>query len=359
MIWLHGEKELNQFLARLNSFRKSIKFTWEFSTEGISFLDVKVIKVNGAFQTDVFSKPTDAHQYLNFKSCHAPHIRKGIPYSQALRLKRICSDENNLKIRLQELKGYLVKRGYNPGFVESQFSGVKEISRTSLFTRKESSETKSRNCFVVDYHPALSALYGIFRELQQIVGLSDSFLSVMPEPPMISFRRCKNLKDHLVRSKLSKEKDRIDAVGGMFKCGSKKCKVCENVLVGSYFESHVEGRKFHINHRFDCNSEGVVYLVTCKACKMQCVGCTITSFRLRFNNHKSSLNRYGQGIRNINGQHLYGHFFGEGHLGLIDFRVQIIDSTDVINPTERESYWIEKINCYCPLRLNMREESNY
>ena len=70
---------------------------------------------------------------------------------------------------------------------------------------------------MVDYHPALSALYGIFRELQQIVGLSDSFLrsdSVMPEPPMISFRRCKNLKDHLVRSKLSKEKD---AVVGMFK----------------------------------------------------------------------------------------------------------------------------------------------
>jgi hypothetical protein len=82
---------------------------------------------------------------------------------------------------------------------------------------------------VADYHPALSAIYGIFRELQQIVGLSDRFLSVMPEPPMISFRRCKNLKDHLVRSKLSKEKD---AVGGMFKCGSRKCKVCDNVLVG-------------------------------------------------------------------------------------------------------------------------------
>jgi hypothetical protein len=151
---------------------------------------------------------------------------------------------------------------------------------------------------------------------------------------------------------LSKEKD---AVGGMFKCGSRKCKACDNVLVGSSFESHVEGRKFHMN----CNSEGVVYLVTCKACKMQCVGCTITSFRLRFNNHKSSVNRYRQGIRNINGRHLYEDFFREGHSGLSDFRVQIIDSTDVINPTERKSYWIEKINCYCPLGLNMREESNY
>jgi hypothetical protein len=60
---------------------------------------------------------------------------------------------------------------------------------------------------------------------------------------------------------------------------------------------------------------------------MQYVGCTITSFRLSFNNHKSSLNRYGQGIRNINGQHLYEHFFGEGHWDLSAFRVQIIDIT--------------------------------
>jgi hypothetical protein len=104
------------------------KFTWESSSEGISFLDVRVIKVNGAFQTDVFSKPTDAHQYLNFKSCHAPHITKGIQFSQALRLKRICSDDSNLKKRLQELKGYLVKRGYDSDFVESRFSRVKGIS---------------------------------------------------------------------------------------------------------------------------------------------------------------------------------------------------------------------------------------
>ena len=122
----------------------------------------------------------------------------------------------------------------------------------------------------------------------------------------------------------------------MFKCGSTKCKLCD-VLVGSSFQNHVEGRKFRINHCFDCNSERVVYLVTCKACKMQDVGCTITSFTLRFNNHKSSLNRYGQG-KNVNGQHLYEHFFAECYWGLDDFLVKIIDKTNVTKPTKRESY---------------------
>ena len=66
--------------------------------------------------------------------------------------------------------------------------------------------------------------------------------------------------------------------GGMFKCGSKKCKVCENVIVGSTFKRFVRGRTFHINHHSDCNSEGVVYwsIAVVVVSTKQYVGCTIT-----------------------------------------------------------------------------------
>ena len=37
--------------------------------------------------------------------------------------------------------------------------------------------------------------------------------------------------------------------------------------------------------------------------------------------------------------------------------VQVIDCTNVNNPTERKSFWIEKLNCCVPHRLNLREES--
>ena len=45
MIWLHGEEELNDFLARLNSFHENIKFTWEIDLQEIAFLDVWITKV--------------------------------------------------------------------------------------------------------------------------------------------------------------------------------------------------------------------------------------------------------------------------------------------------------------------------
>jgi hypothetical protein len=94
----------------------------------------------------------------------------------------------------------------------------------------------------------------------------------------------------------------------------------------------------------------------CKSCGLQYAGNTIKPFRLRFNNHKSSLNRYRRGQRNICGQQLYAHFWGEGHSCLSDFLVLVIDVTDVNSPTERESFWIEKLNSYVPCGLNLREE---
>ena len=50
------------------------------------------------------SKPTDAYQHFNFKSCHPPHAKRAIPYSEGLRLKRVCNSENAFEKRLGELK---------------------------------------------------------------------------------------------------------------------------------------------------------------------------------------------------------------------------------------------------------------
>ena len=63
MVWLHDGDELSSFLARLSSLHENIRFTWEIGLREIAFLDVWITKVNGAFHTEVYSKPADAHQY--------------------------------------------------------------------------------------------------------------------------------------------------------------------------------------------------------------------------------------------------------------------------------------------------------
>ena len=79
MIWLHGREKLDEFWGALNSYHESVKFAWEIVCEKMSFLDVTISVNGGKFSTDVYHKPTDTHQCLNFKSCHPQHVKKAIP----------------------------------------------------------------------------------------------------------------------------------------------------------------------------------------------------------------------------------------------------------------------------------------
>ena len=119
---------------------------------------------------------------------------------------------------------------------------------------------------------------------------------------------------------------------GMRKCGKSHCQICNFVEEGSSFEDG-RGHMYYINFGFDCDSAGVIYLLNCKRCSKIYVGSTVTSFRKRFNNHKSSLKRLGKGQRGIAGEHLYAHFLEEGHKGIEDIQVKIIDRTNVNDPT--------------------------
>ena len=103
-IWEHGEESLEKFLNKLNTFHPTIKFTAEYSKEAINFLDVNVRLVEGELMTDLFVKPTDT-QFLDSSSSHPYHCKKGIPYSQAIRLNRICSDNESFDKHCNDLEG--------------------------------------------------------------------------------------------------------------------------------------------------------------------------------------------------------------------------------------------------------------
>ena len=66
---------------------------------------------------DVFVKSTDKHQYLHATSCHVYNSTKSIPYSQALRFNRICSENQFFDKRCNDLEVWLKNRGYNERLV--------------------------------------------------------------------------------------------------------------------------------------------------------------------------------------------------------------------------------------------------
>ena len=95
----------------------TIKFTAEWSKTFINFLDVTASLTEGVIETDLYVKPTDSQQYLQSTSCHSFRRKKGIPFSQALRLNRICSETNSFGKHCNGLERFLLERGYSSKLV--------------------------------------------------------------------------------------------------------------------------------------------------------------------------------------------------------------------------------------------------
>ena len=81
--------------------------------------------------TDLFAKPTDTdiHHFLDPSSSHPYHCKKRIPFSQALRVNRICSDNECFDKSCNDLEGYLMERGYNGKMIRKQILRAREHSR--------------------------------------------------------------------------------------------------------------------------------------------------------------------------------------------------------------------------------------
>ena len=132
-IWTDDLEKLKEFVSYLDSCLPTIRFTMDYSDTTINFLDVSVTKNSTKLSTDLFTKDTDSHQYLHATSCHPYSCKKSIPYGQAIRIKRICSDPEQLKLRLEDLSNLLVDRGYKQEIVSQQIHQVDAIDRETAY----------------------------------------------------------------------------------------------------------------------------------------------------------------------------------------------------------------------------------
>ena len=109
MKWIHGRETLEAFLETANSFYPTIRFTVDVSNDKHLFLDTTSHLVDDKVVVDIYTKPTDSQQYLLPTSCHPPHCNNNIPYILALRIRRICFDDEAFEKRVSDLSVHLNK----------------------------------------------------------------------------------------------------------------------------------------------------------------------------------------------------------------------------------------------------------
>ena len=347
LLWEHGEESLKLFLEHINNLHPTIKFTADYSDKKVNFLDVEVSRNGDKLITDLYVKPTDTHQYLEATSCHPTHCKTSIPYSQALRLNRICSENDLFDKRCNELESWLIKRGYNERLVRSKVLDARKFDRSYLL-HKEKHERKNKLTLNIVYHPAFGNLSRTLNKIHILLACDKEHRKVFPNTPTVGFRRGKSLKDMLVRAKVPQLGDRTGKSEG---CEGKRCGVCPFIKTTSEFDSKT-GQRFAIrDFKLNCNSKNVVYLLSCKSCGIQYVGSCTTKFRLRFNNYKSCNSRHL--TKTVPQQNLHNHFDLLNHKGMSDFEFTLIDQgSDEKSVRKKERFWQYKLQTFLPNGLN-------
>jgi hypothetical protein len=258
MKWIHSDKELDEFFEHANSIHPSIKFTHEVSKTKISFFDTTTTVKEGNMTADLYSKPTDKHQYLSPSSCHPKHCFKSIPFSQAIRIKRICSTVETTKQWLGDLRHHLKRRGYNDKVIESGFSKASEINRNNLLEYKEKKINK-RVPLVLTNHPSLDKISDIVRHHWIEIEKSLAMAKLFPVPPVVAFRRPRSIKYTLVRAAVSRP---LSTVGRCKPCGDKRCKCCLQLQHSQAFHSKTTGKEHKIFCNVNCKTPNMIYLLS-------------------------------------------------------------------------------------------------
>ena len=197
--WDTSKNEIEEFLLKVNNFHPTITFTAEISETETTFLDTIVYK-GVRFNKDF--KPTETFQYTNFYSCHPPGVTKGFIKGEALRLLRTNFSEITFEENMKNFSTRLKNRDYPATTVEKHLSEVNFSGRKKALEQRNENARKKILPFVTQYHPALPNLKKTLLGKWHLIQNQPYLRNIFKEPPLISCRKAKSLKDTLVRARL-------------------------------------------------------------------------------------------------------------------------------------------------------------
>lgn len=355
MIWEHGQEALLEFLTELNSFHNHIKFTWEISPTSVDFLDITVFKQeNGKLAHRWFKKPTDAHLYLHYQSAHPRHVIDNIPKGQFLRMTRINSNAIDQENSIKELQGFFQDRGYPKkllNFKKEQKNrhGQRNDNandRQRLNNAKmEEKEEKRKIIFITGYDPRKPMFNSIWEETKKFLQVHPDTRELAEFKFITAHRRAPTLGDMLTKSKL----DEAPSPAGSHPCGS--CYLCPNIETTTEAISSTTNFKVQIKSHINCQTPGIIYLITCTACHIQYIGESRNSANKRFRGHLQDI-RENNEVKPVS-----NHFNKPGHCMKTKMKITLLKHR-LSNHNRRkrtEEALIQQLGTLKPQGLNIKE----
>ena len=229
--------------------------------------------------------------------------------------------------------------------ITSAINRARDVPRHIALRKVAKPNPHKRPIFAVTYDPRLPHIPSLIAKHWRSMAHQDSYLAeVFNQPPLIAFKRTRNLKDMTIRAKVPDPLKRYPArkVKGMSKCG-KNCTACPFIMETKNVKINSK-TTWNLNSEFKCDNSNIVYLLECtiETCKMRYIGESGREFRERISEHRGYI--FNKKFNQATGE----HFNLPGH-GLHNLKCTIIEQVKkncILYRKEREKYFIRKFNTY-------------
>ena len=351
MIWTGSEQELLDFINDLNKKHPLIKFEFKYSQTKIEFLDVLVYKDHSnMLKTTIYKKQTDRQNYLEARSEHPKLLKDSIPYSQALRIKLICSSQQEFLNHTEKMINQFQKCGYNRSLIEQQIDKANLQERKQLL-KENKKETATNIPLSLKYNRTLPKIKEICMKHWHLLHINPNLAEIFQSPPILAFRRNKNLRDiigiKLIENGRVKRKFTNKAQGKCTPClANNRTLSCKQVVHTTTFRRNQTNRIFQIYHNLNCKSKFVIYLLECTKAE--------TEFNIRPNNHRKDVWKPDAipASRHFSGK---GHNFNKRAKFILTEQIRHIDIVKERNKEmlkQRENFWVLTLETLTPKGLN-------
>ena len=254
LLWTGTKQEFLQFLENLNSIWPSLNFTYEEEENGlITFLDLKISRNINSLSYSFHQKETHSGTYLNFNSHCSMSIKTNIIFTEAKRIIKNHSNQENIWPDLEKLKDHLLNSEYPENIINK-------------FIIKAINSHDNPNKIKKAYDFILSIPY-----------INEPFT-----------RQIKNtIKKSHINARVVVTSGKTLKMAMKTKSQPKKCEciLCKNNL--------------------PCHSKNIVYKMTCKNCKTtnsNYIGATNRKITKRLEEHEHSIRKFNN--RTTTGEHM-------------------------------------------------------
>ena len=130
-------------------------------------------------------------------------VKKGFVKGEASRILRANSSKTTFEEIISNFEQRLIDRGYPQTMIKKNLlSDIKFTERESALLKHNNKEEKEILPFVTQYQPSVSTLKEVLMKKWNLIQNQPLLPQIFKEPPIISYKKGKSLKDMLVRAKI-------------------------------------------------------------------------------------------------------------------------------------------------------------